>query len=94
MSIEDVEITNEILQKQWLVGQSQQRPEKTRLEQVAVTAAEGKSRAMNILLQRRNRIKTLDEAMSKISKVTQQRELIRSARDVVGRTKSTFRRKW
>ena len=64
--------------------------EKTRLEQVAaVTAAEGKSRAMNILATAEaNRIKTLDEAMSNISKVTQQRELIRSAGDVVGRTKN------
>ena len=93
MSIEDVEITNEMLAKAMARGAVAATDlEKTRLEQVAaVTAAEGKSRAMNILATAEaNRIKTLDEAMSNISKVTQQRELIRSAGDVVGRTKSTL----
>ena len=57
----------------------------------AITAAEGKSKAMNILATAEaNRIKTLDEAMSKVSSVTQQRELIRSAGEVIGQTKSTL----
>merc|ERR1719440_519079 len=64
--------------------------EKTRLEQVAAITA-GKSKAMNILATAEaNRIKTLDEAMSKVSSVTQQRELIRSAGEVIGQTKSTL----
>jgi regulator of protease activity HflC (stomatin/prohibitin superfamily) len=93
MSIEDVEITNEMLAKAMARGAVAATDlEKTRLEQVAaITAAEGKSKAMNILATAEaNRIKTLDEAMSKVSGVTQQRELIRSAGEVIGQTKSTL----
>ena len=93
MSIEDVEITNQMLAKAMARGAVAATDlEKTRLEQVAaITAAEGKSKAMNILATAEaNRIKTLDEAMSKVSSVTQQRELIRSAGEVIGQTKSTL----
>ena len=65
MSIEDVEITNQMLAKAMARGAVAATDlEKTRLEQVAaITAAEGKSKAMNILATAEaNRIKTLDEA--------------------------------
>ena len=51
--------------------------------------AQGQARSMQILAEAEaNRIRTLDDAMSKISEVTQQRELIRSTGDAIEKSRS------
>ena len=92
MSIEDVVITNAELAK----AMSQAAVAHTNLDSARIEVeeskmrAEGKARAMNILAQAEaNRIRTLDDAMSKISHVTQQRELIRSTGEAIEKSKSS-----
>eukprot|EP00946_MAST-07B_sp_MAST-7B-sp1_P003138 g3138.t1 len=92
MSIEDVIITNDELAK----AMSQAAVSATKLDSARIEVeerrmrAEGKARSMKILAQAEaDRIKTLDEAMSKICDVTQQRELIRSTGDALEKGKSS-----
>merc|ERR1719263_747234 len=92
MSIEDVIITNEELAK----AMSQAAVSATKLDSARIEVeerrmrAEGKARSMKILAQAEaDRIRTLDDAMSKICDVTQQRELIRSTGDALEKGKSS-----
>ena len=93
MSIEDVEITNEMLAKAMAKGAvAATELEKVRLEQIStITAAKGKSQSMQILAQAQaDAIRTIDEAMQNVSEVTQQQELIKQAGEVLGKTQSTL----
>ena len=91
MSIEDVVITNEELAK----AMSQAAVSATKLDAARIEVeekrmrAQGQARSMQILASAEaDRIRTLDEAMSKISTVTQQRELIRSTGDAIEKSRS------
>ena len=93
MSIEDVEITNEMLAKAMAKGAvAATELEKVRLEQIStITAAKGKSQSMQILAQAQaDAIRTIDEAMQNVSEVTQQQELIKQAGEVLGKTQSAL----
>jgi regulator of protease activity HflC (stomatin/prohibitin superfamily) len=92
MSIEDVIITNDELAK----AMSQAAVSATKLDSARIEVeerrmrAEGQARSMKILAQAEaDRIRTLDDAMSKICDVTQQRELIRSTGDALEKGKSS-----
>jgi len=92
MSIEDVVITNPELAK----AMSQAAVSATKLDSARIEVeerrmrAQGEARSMQILATAEaERIRTLDDAMSKISPVTQQRELIRSTGDAIEKGKSS-----
>ena len=91
MSIEDIIITNPELAK----AMSQAAVSATKLSSARIEVeekrmrAQGQARSMQILAEAEaNRIRTLDDAMSKISQVTQQRELIRSTGDAIEKSRS------
>jgi regulator of protease activity HflC (stomatin/prohibitin superfamily) len=93
MSIEDVEITNVMLAEAMAKGAvAATELEKVRLEQISqITAAEGKSRAMQILAEAKAQsIRKLDEAMANVSQVTQQCELVRMSGEVMSKTQTTL----
>jgi regulator of protease activity HflC (stomatin/prohibitin superfamily) len=92
MSIEDIIITNPELAK----AMSQAAVSATKLSSARIEVeekrmrAQGKARSMQILASAEaDRIRTLDDAMSKISTITQQRELIRSTGDAIEKSRST-----
>merc|ERR1712167_31245 len=92
-SIEDVEITNVMLAEAMAKGAvAATELEKVRLEQISqITAAEGKSRAMQILAEAKAQsIRKLDEAMANVSQVTQQCELVRMSGEVMSKTQTTL----
>jgi len=93
MSIEDVEITNVMLAEAMAKGAvAATELEKVRLEQISqITAAEGKSRAMQILAEAKAQsIRKLDEAMANVSQVTQQCELVRMSGEVMSKTQTSL----
>lgn len=104
MSVEDVRIINPELAAAMAKGAVARTDlEKAKIEgsirdaqaaaeqRAAVTHAEGQARAMSILAQAESeRIRALDQAMSTVCAVTQQRELIRAAGEVIASSKSTL----
>lgn len=104
MSIEDIVITNEDLARAMARGavaatdldkariELEVNQTKARSERAArITRAQGEAEAMSIIAEAEaSRIKKLDAAMKGVSDVTRQRELINSAGNVIGNSKSTL----
>ena len=104
MSVEDVRITNpELAQamargavartglEQAKINGAVRDAEAAAEQRAAVTAAEGQARAMRILATAESeRITQLDQAMGSVGPVTQQRELIRAAGEVMAASKATL----
>lgn len=104
MSIEDIRISNPDLASAMAKGavaateldkaQIELQITQTRAEaeqRAEVTRAEGRARAMGILATAEaERVRSLDDAMKAASAVTQQRELVRAAAEVMGAAKSSI----